>query len=209
MTKVKICGITSLEDALDAVNLGADALGFNFYEKSPRYISPEAARSIILQLPDDLSKVGIFVNESSDDVLENARMAEIDTIQFHGDETPHFVSEASQRTGLAVIRALRVTQSFKAENAMEYDSHAILLDSYSKGEIGGTGATFDWDIARDVRTLVERLYLAGGLSESNVADAIRKVRPFAVDACSRLESQPGKKDRDKVRKFISAVREAL
>lgn len=210
-TKVKICGITNLEDALLAVKFGADELGFNFYKKSQRYISPDAARKIIDELPPNILKVGVFVNESIDSIDRIAKVACLDTIQLHGDEDFSCVSRVRKRTGLQVIKALRITSESVIGDAMDYDSDAILLDSYSSSERGGTGETADWDVAQEVGIFVPhaQLYLAGGLSAVNVAEAIRKVRPYAVDACSRLESAPGKKDPEKLEKFISAAKETI
>ncbi|HEY0319972.1 MAG TPA: phosphoribosylanthranilate isomerase [Pyrinomonadaceae bacterium] len=203
MVRVKICGITNLEDACAAVEAGADALGFNFYPRSPRYISRLDARRIIEQLPPDILTVGVFVNEAEPEAL--ARMAEesnVGAVQLHGDESPAYCRALGN---LYVIKALRVAEAFVPESVLEYETEAILLDAFDRRERGGTGRTFDWDIARRVRALVPKLYLAGGLSVENVSEAIETVRPYAVDACSRLESTPGRKDPERVRSFISAV----
>ncbi len=207
MTKVKICGITNLEDALSSAKFGADALGFNFYQKSPRYLEPEMARKIIGQLPPEVLKVGVFVNESIENILETSELAGLDAIQLHGDETLQFVSDVGVKTKLEIIKALRVTPDFKPEDAVGYGAHAILLDGYSTRERGGSGETFDWDIAKKVSALVGQLYLAGGLSPENVRVAISEVRPFCVDACSSLESLPGKKDLEKLRLFIAEAKQ--
>ncbi len=209
MTKVKICGITNLEDALDAVKFGADELGFNFYKKSPRYIHPEDARDIINQLPGDLVSVGVFVNEELEKIVETSEIASLNTIQLHGDEPFAFIDDVRSKTGLTIIKALRVSHNFDPEDASGYACDAILLDAYSPKEHGGTGHAFDWEIAKMVSTLVPTLYLAGGLSPENVGNAIRNVRPYAVDACSKLEFKPGKKDADKVLRFILAAKEEL
>ena len=208
-TRVKICGITNIEDALLAVKLGADELGFNFYVKSPRYISPILAQAILSKLPQNVLRTGVFVNETVEKIVETARVAGLDNIQLHGDEDKDFVDGIRGISGLAVIKVLRVTPEFKPKDAVDYDADAILLDAYSKKERGGTGDTFDWDIALKVSTLVPTLYLAGGLTPENVGDAIRKVRPYAVDVCSRIESEPGKKDAEKLERFIAAVRETI
>lgn len=199
MTKVKICGITNLEDALLSAKFGADALGFNFYEKSPRHISPESAREIIDQLPDGVLKVGVFVNEGLDNIVEIAHKTKLNAIQLHGEESPEFTNELKAKTGLDMIKAFRVLKEFDVENTKKYDVDAILLDAYSPNEYGGTGETFDWEVAKRIEA---KLYLAGGLSPENVADAIRAVRPYAVDACSCLERSKGVKDRDKLERFI-------
>ncbi len=206
MTKVKICGITNLEDALLSAKFGADALGFNFYEKSPRYISPEKAREIIEQLPGEILKVGVFVNESLDKIIEIAETARFDAIQLHGEETPEFAREIKAKTNLEIIKAFRVSENFKPEDVLPYEVDAVLLDAYSPKEQGGTGKTFDWGIAKKVREIFPKMYLAGGLSTKNVGEAILNIRPFAVDACSLLESEKGLKNEEKTCEFISKVK---
>lgn len=203
MTRVKICGITNLDDALEAVAAGADALGFNFYPRSQRYITPQAARIIIEQLPADVLTVGVFVNEKGpQDVLRIAAEAKVCAVQLHGDESPAYCRALAS---LPVIKALRVAEGFVPESVLEYETEAILLDAFDGRERGGTGRTFDWEIARRVRDVVPKLYLAGGLSVENVAEAVERVRPYSVDACSRLEREPGRKDKERVRSFISAA----
>lgn len=206
MTKVKICGITNLEDALMSVKFGADALGFNFYEKSPRYITPERAREICAGLPQEVLKVGVFVNANLDKIIEIAVIVKLGAVQLHGDETPEFISEIKKRFSGEVIKALRVSENFKPEDVLQFNADAILLDAFSKNEYGGTGETFDWEIARNVQASFPKMYLAGGLSVENVADAILKVKPFAIDACSLLEKEKGIKDTLKVKDFIFAVK---
>ncbi len=202
MTKVKICGITNLNDALLSAKFGADALGFNFYKKSPRFISPEKAREIIERLPPEILKVGVFVNESLDKICETAETVKLDAIQLHGEETPEFSRELKAKTNLEIIKAFRVSENFRAEDVLQYEVDAVLLDAYSTKEHGGTGETFDWEMAKKVQEIVSKLYLAGGLSAENVAEAVTKVKPFAVDACSLLEREKGLKDSAKVRDFI-------
>lgn len=208
MTKVKICGITNLEDALLSVKFGADALGFNFYEKSPRYIAPEKAREICLRLPPEVLKVGVFVNHDLDKIIEIAELVSLTAIQLHGDETPEFVSETRKRFSGEIIKALRVSENFKPEDVRQFfvGIDAILLDAFSKREYGGTGEAFNWEIAKKVNDEVfPRIYLAGGLSPDNVDTAIAEVKPFAVDACSCLEKEKGKKDKTLLINFISNV----
>lgn len=205
MTKVKICGITNLEDALVSAKFGADALGFNFYAKSPRFIAPEKAREIIDQLPKSILKVGVFVNESLDKIAEIASIAGLDALQLHGEETPEFARELKAKTGLEIIKAFRVSPKFKPEDVLLYETDAILLDAYNPREHGGTGETFDWEIAKRVQEISPKMYLAGGLSQNNIETAIKEVSPFAVDACSLLEKEKGVKDSEKVKKFIFAV----
>ena len=205
MTKVKICGITNLKDALVSAKFGADALGFNFYEKSPRYILPEKAREIIKEIPAEILKVGVFVNQEFEKIIEIAETAKLDALQLHGEETPEFARRLKTETNLEIIKAFRVSPRFKPEDILQYEADAILLDAYSRHEHGGTGENFDWDVARKVREIFPKIYLAGGLSPRNVADAIFQVRPFAVDACSCLEKSKGIKDSKKVADFIFAV----
>jgi len=205
MTKVKICGITNLEDALLSAKFGADALGFNFYPKSPRYISPHRAREIIEQLPKEILKVGVFVNESLEVISETAAVAKLDAIQLHGEETPEFVREVKAKTNLEIIKAFRVSPKFKPEDVLQYEVDAVLLDAYSAKEHGGTGEIFDWEIAKKVQEIFPKMYLAGGLSHENIAQAILIVKPFAVDACSLLEKQKGRKDPIKTRVFCKNV----
>ncbi|MEJ7862839.1 MAG: phosphoribosylanthranilate isomerase [Pyrinomonadaceae bacterium] len=207
-TKVKICGITNLEDALLSVKFGADALGFNFYEPSPRYILPEAAREIIEQLPPNVLKVGVFVNESLEKIIETAAIAKLEALQLHGEETPEFASHLKAETNLEIIKAFRVSPDFKPEDVLKYDVEAILLDAHSPKEHGGTGEIFDWEVARKVRAIFPNMYLAGGLSVKNIEDAISIINPFAVDACSCLEKVKGRKDFDKVRLFVQMTRQS-
>ena len=203
MVQVKICGITNLDDALMAVEAGADALGFNFYPRSPRYIKPQEARVIVEQLPSDVLTVGVFVNEAvPEDVGRIADASKVRAVQLHGDESPAYCRALKERF---VIKALRVHEGFVPESVLEYETDAILLDAFHTKEHGGTGRTFDWTVAQRVREIVPKLCLAGGLSTENVCEAIAIVRPFAVDACSRLESAPGRKDRGRTRTFIAAA----
>lgn len=203
---IKICGITNLEDALAAVEAGADALGFNFYRRSPRYIAPEAARLIVAELPAMVMSVGVFVNESEpEQVARIADSAGVTAVQLHGDESPEYCFALSDRF---TIKALRARVGFEPQVVKDYETNAILLDAYAKDARGGTGRVVDWEVARRVRKLVPQLFLAGGLSVENVAEAIAAVEPYAVDACSHLESTPGKKDNERVRAFIAASRRA-
>ncbi len=206
MTKVKICGITNLEDALLSAKFGADALGFNFYPKSPRYISPQRAREIIEQLPKEILKVGVFVNESLEVIFETAAVAKLDAIQLHGEETPEFARDAKAKTNLEIIKAFRVSPEFKPEDVLKYEVNAVLLDAYSPKEHGGTGKTFDWEIAEKVQEIFAKMYLAGGISKENIRSAIHHVHPFAVDTCSRIEIEKGRKDKIKLINLILTAR---
>lgn len=201
---IKICGITNLEDARVAVDAGADALGFNFYARSSRYISPVDARAIVERLPDEVMSVGVFVNEGEpEDVARIAEQAGLKAVQLHGDESPEYCRVLRDRF---VIKALGVGEGFVPESAREFETDAILLDAFSGSARGGTGRVVDWSVAREVRERVPKLFLAGGLSVENVALAMAAVAPYAVDACSSLERVPGRKDAGRVRAFITAAR---
>jgi phosphoribosylanthranilate isomerase len=206
MVRVKICGITNLADALASVDAGAHALGFNFYRSSPRYIEPSDARRIIEQLPASVLGVGVFVNEPGPgDVARLANEARVQAVQLHGDEPPSYCRNLKN---LFVIKALRVSPEFEPAQAEQYETNAILLDGFTSGSYGGAGKTFDWSAATQLRPLVSKLFLAGGLNANNVAEAITAVQPYAVDVCSGVESVPGRKDLAKVRAFIAAAHEA-
>lgn len=208
MTKVKICGITNLEDALLSAKFGADALGFNFYAKSPRYITPENAREIIEQLPPEILKVGVFVNESLENITKIAEIAKLDSLQLHGEETPEYVKELKLKTNLEIIKAFRVSPEFKPADVLQYKTDAILLDAYNPKEHGGTGETFDWEIAKKVQGIFPKMYLAGGLSHDNIRRAINETNAFAVDACSKIESVKGKKDKAQLINLITKVKKS-
>jgi len=206
MVRVKVCGITNLEDALTAVEAGADALGFNFYRRSARFIAPQEARRIIERLPETVLSVGIFVNEERPEMVERmAQEARVTAVQLHGDESPEYCRALS---GSFRIKALRVHQGFKPESAAVYETEAILLDAFDTETRGGTGHVIDWQVARRTRELVPKLFLAGGLKPENIEEAIAAVRPYGVDACSGLESAPGRKDAARVRDFIERARRA-
>ncbi len=202
MTKVKICGITNPDDARRAVDYGADLLGFNFYANSPRFISAEAASAIIRLLPGAIINVGVFVNEQIEAIVATVNVAGLGAVQLHGDETPDFVDELRERIDQDVIKAFRVSNSFDPEVAFGYSSTDVLLDGFSLNAHGGTGRTFDWSVAKLLSPRIEKLYLAGGLSAENVRTAISEVHPYAVDACSSVESRPGIKDAEKLLRFI-------
>jgi len=204
MTFIKICGITSLDDALAAVDAGADALGFNFYKPSPRYIRPDAAREIINHLPKSILTVGVFVNEQSPQSVEDlARDAGVTAIQLHGDESPDYCRDLKSAY---VIKALAAGADFDPQLAKDYDVEAILLDTKNDALRGGTGRAFDWSIAQKVRRLVPKLFLAGGLGLQNIEEAIISVDPYGVDACSSLEETPGKKNEERMRAFVKKIR---
>jgi phosphoribosylanthranilate isomerase len=203
MTVVKICGITNLDDALAAVAAGADALGFNFYEPSPRYITPQHAREIIEQLPETLLTVGVFVNEESEEVRKIGKETSLRAVQLHGDETPEYCREL---VDFYVIKTFAVSDTFDIQAPDAYKVDAVMLDTKHNNLRGGTGRVFDWSIAEQVAPTIPKLFLAGGLSPENVKNAVEIVRPFAVDACSALEDSPGKKNHERMRVFINTVR---
>jgi phosphoribosylanthranilate isomerase len=206
MTLIKVCGITNLADALVAVEAGADALGFNFYRRSPRYIAPLDARRIIERLPSTVLSVGVFVNEAEPAIVASmVDEAGVGAVQLHGDESAEYCRALQ---GRHVIKALRVGSDFSPERVLEYETDAILLDAASAEAYGGTGRVIDWSVARRTREVFPKLFLAGGLSPENVAEAIAAVKPYAVDACSGLESAPGRKDANRLRAFILAARGA-
>ena len=212
MTKVKICGITNLADAQQAVEANADELGFNFYEKSARYISPKEARKIIDRLPIGSRNIGVFVNDDIEKVLELVEFVGLDGIQLHGDEDNAYVRELQERTKLFVIKAFPVKSAYSVTNALDWNMTYPLFDTYSPKEFGGTGQKFDWDsVAIDIRLCFPYLaYLAGGLTPDNVAEAVRSVGMlYAVDVASGVESSPGIKDHDKIAAFIKAAKEAI
>jgi len=204
--KVKICGITNWTDARRAVEAGAQFLGFNFYRPSPRYIQVAAARRIIRRLPDGIAAVGVFVNESEANMLAIARRVGLDYLQLHGDEPPEQVARLKRE--IAVIKAIRVRDSFRPKQLDSFGrASAILLDGFDARRHGGTGKTFNWNLARGSNGS-RRIFLAGGLTPENVAEAIRVARPYAVDVCSGVEARPGRKDPARIVALMWAVKAA-
>ncbi|MFH1027740.1 MAG: phosphoribosylanthranilate isomerase [Pseudomonadota bacterium] len=203
MIKIKICGITNIEDALAAVEAGADALGFVFYNKSPRNISPDQAALLIRRLPPFVQTVGLFVNEELEVVNGIADRCGLDIVQLHGDESPAYCSGVRRR----LIKAFRVKDETCLDLINDYDVAACLLDAWSPTAYGGTGKTFNWEIAA-AAAASKRIILAGGLTPENVAAAVKAVRPYAVDVSSGVESAPGIKDREKMRSLVRNARSA-
>ena len=196
MVKLKVCGITSLADALACVEIGASYLGFNFYRPSPRYLAPAAARAIIEKLPTDIQSVGVFVNEPAPaDVLRIMAESGVELAQLHGDEDAAYCAAVGSER---VIKALRAGPDFFPKQVLDYPALAILLDAYEKRLYGGTGKTVAWDVAREAAAYVT-LFLAGGLSPENVVQAVTAVHPFAVDVNSGVETAPGVKDEQKLK----------
>lgn len=204
MVKVKICGITNLEDALTAIEAGADALGFVFYPLSPRHIFPELASKIIRRLPPFVQTVGLFVNEDLSIVNTIADQCGLDVIQLHGEEPPGYCESVRRR----VIKAFRVKDISTLDSLVQYHVASHLLDAWSPSALGGTGQTFNWEIAITAAAL-RPIILAGGLTPDNVAEAVRRVKPYAVDVSSGVECSPGRKDADKIRKFIIHARQPV
>lgn len=204
--RVKICGITNLTDAQEAVRLGADALGFVFWKKSPRYICPAEAEKIIKSLSAFVACVGVFVDEKVSRVNRIAKHCQLNCLQLHGQEPSHYCKRFS---GLKVIKAFRIKDEKSLEPIAQYDGvHAYLLDTFIEGRPGGTGRSFDWKLATKVKKLGRPIILSGGLNPDNVIEAILKVRPYAVDASTSLERSPGKKDYQLMREFIIKVKQA-
>ena len=201
-TKVKICGITNSADAQAAVDAGADALGFIFYEKSPRYIRLTDAAAISRPLAPFIMRVGVFVNAPEEFVLSAIRECGLTLLQFHGDEPPGFCTQF----GLMSMKAFRVHGPETLEQIPGYETDAYLLDAFCSTTLGGTGERFNWDLAVEAQKFGKPIFLAGGLTAENVAGAIHKVRPFGVDVSSGVESAPGIKDHAKIKAFIAATR---
>ncbi len=203
MTRVKICGITSAEDASAAVKAGADALGFVFVPGTPRLVHPEAAERIVAGLPPFVTAVGVFVDQPLEEVLRIASRCNLQAVQLHGDEPEDY----SRRIPLKVIKAVRVRDAWDLRPVSTYPAHAFLLDAFVEGQAGGTGTTISWDLAFQVKDRAP-IILSGGLRPETVGLAVRRVRPYGVDVSSGVEACPGRKDHQKVREFIAAVHQA-
>jgi phosphoribosylanthranilate isomerase len=201
-TKVKICGVTNVADALAAAGAGADMIGLNFYAGSPRHVTHAVAAEIARALPPFVLKVGVFVNPAADLVLRALGECGLNLLQFHGDEDSAFCTQF----GVMSVKAVRVSDAKSLQTLANFHTDAFLLDAHSKAGLGGTGEKFNWKLAVEAQRFGKPIFLAGGLTPENVADAVKQVRPFAVDVASGVESAPGKKDAAKVRAFIQAVR---
>jgi len=199
--RVKICGITRAEDALAAARLGADALGFNFWPASKRFVPPAAARAIVARLPPFVVPVGVFVDQPEEEILAIVRETGVRVLQLHGGEPPEFCA----RLPLPVVKAIRVDAVKSLSAFASYEVAAFLLDTPSRG-FGGSGQPFDWSLAEGVSEIAP-VILAGGLTPENVAQAIRAVRPYAVDVASGVESAPGVKDLARLARFIAIAKE--
>jgi len=203
--KVKICGITNVEDGLAAAAAGADALGFIFYEHSPRFVPIEKAATVIQALPPMIVKVGVFVDAEEEVVYRAIRECGLNLLQFHGSESPEFCVQF----GLMSMKAFPVRDAESLARMTDFKTDAWLLDAYSPDKLGGTGERFNWDLAIEARKLGRPIFLAGRLTPENVAEAVRHVDPYAVDVSSGVEASPGKKDHGKVKAFIDAAKGAL
>ena len=203
MVKIKICGITNIQDALFAHSLGVDMLGFVF-AKSKRKLTPEAASKIIAEIPHSTLTVGVFVNEEEERVRETLEICGLDLLQFHGDEPPSYILKFREKT----IKSFRIKDKNSLEDIPKYKADIFLLDAYSPKEFGGTGKVLNWDLAVEAKKFGP-VILAGGLNPDNVEEAVKKVQPFAVDVSSGVESRPGKKDRGKLEEFVKRVRGIL
>ena len=199
--KVKIWGITNYDDATAAIDLGADLLGFNFYPKSPRYVTKERAEEIISQLPAFIDPAGVFVNASIDEIHETSDVCSLDWVQLHGDEDPSFC-EALLSHNVKTMKAIRVKDQTDIEGADRFFTDAILLDAFNPDKYGGTGLTFDWNI---IGHMNKRVFLAGGVNPDNAAKAI-EFGVYGIDVCSGIEAKPGKKDHEKMKKLFENIR---
>lgn len=205
MTKVKICGITNAADALAAAAYGASALGFVFYKRSLRCVTVEDACEILMGVPPFIKKVGVFVNEDRNIVNEIADRASLDLIQLSGDESPVYCKGLNR----PYIKAVRVKNRESLNEINEYDTQYTLFDTYSKSNFGGTGKVFNWDLIQDLPFEKRYIILSGGLNPENVKNAIKQITPYAVDVATGVEKFPGKKDHEKMKNFIEAVRNAI
>lgn len=201
---VKICGVTNTDDALAAATAGADALGFNFYEESPRHVTLQTAAELVRHLPSFVVKVGVFVDAPEDLVYRAIADCGLTLLQFHGNETPEYCAQF----GLMNMKAFRVRDAASLDALTKYPSDAWLLDAWTPDKPGGSGQKFNWDLAVAACKLGRPVFLAGGLTPENVSEAVRKVRPYGVDVSSGVEVSPGKKDHAKVRAFIKAAKAA-
>ena len=205
MTLVKICGLTNLNDTMDAIELGADYLGFNFYPDSPRFVDYETAAKIIEESPSKIPKVGVFVNEDLGRVVDLAIELGLDMLQFHGDES----AESLNPLGRPWYKAFRLKEMADVQEIPKYQCDWVLVDAYSDKAYGGTGLTAHWDLVHEAEKSGKKIILAGGLTPENVAVAIATVKPFMVDVASGVEASPGQKDRHKLEVFLSKAKSAL
>lgn len=200
-TKVKICGLTNLDDTLDAIELGADYLGFVFYPESPRFLNPQEFAKFYVDIPTEIPKVGVFVNAEPQFVIDIATQFELALLQFHGDESPEYCRQFAR----PYIKAFRPKNEAALAVIPQFECEAILIDTLVEKAYGGTGITGDWELTRDAKKF-GKVFLSGGLNPDNVEMAIHAVKPYAVDVASGVEMSPGKKDYRKVEEFIKKAR---
>lgn len=198
--KVKICGITNYHDAKAAMDMGADILGFNFYPESPRYIEPQKAREIIDMLPAFVDAAGLFVNAAFEKIGDVINLCHLNWVQLHGDEDPKFC-RMFLTLNVKTMKAIRVKDKADVEKANDFFTDAVLLDAYHPEKYGGTGLTFDWNVIGNIE---KRIFLAGGINADNVAEAI-ELGVYGIDICSGVESEPGKKDHEKMKKLFENI----
>lgn len=204
LVKVKICGITNLEDAIAAVIAGTDALGFVFYKKSDRYIAPLKARNICRIIPKHILKFGVFVNVREKTVKKIAKSCRLDILQFHGDESPEFCRKFK---GYKIAKAFRIKDKLDLKNILKYRTYAYLFDAFQKSKFGGTRRRFNWELlAQERNSFRKPVFLSGGITKNNVKEAIKIVHPDWVDVSSSVELRPGKKDKNKIKRFIKTVK---
>lgn len=201
ITKVKICGITNYDDAMAAMDMGADLLGFNFYSKSPRYLTREKAAAIIDKLPGFIDTAGVFVNASVEHIHGTKSFCHLDWVQLHGDETPEFCRSFLSHD-IKIMKAIRVKDEADIQKADDFFTDALLLDAFDPDKYGGTGSTFDWNIVGHIN---KRVFLAGGINPDNAATAVA-LGVYGIDVCSGIESVPGKKDHKKMKKLFENIR---
>lgn len=201
IAKVKICGLTNYEDAAAAMDMGADLLGFNFYPKSPRFVSPQEAAQIINKLPAFIDVAGVFVNGSLEEIRDAISQCQLNWVQLHGDESPEFCQSLAS-VDVKTMKAVRVKDQSDIDRAEKYFTDAILLDAFDPQKYGGTGVTFDWNI---IGHIAKRVFLAGGINPDNAAEAV-KLGVYGIDVCSGIEAEPGKKDHKKMRELFDNIR---
>jgi phosphoribosylanthranilate isomerase len=201
IVKVKICGITNYDDAVAAMDIGADMLGFNFYPGSPRYVTPEQAAGIINKLPGFIDTAGVFVNASVEHIHQTNAVCPLDWVQLHGDEDPEFCRSLLSHN-VKTMKAIRVKDQADIERADSFFTDAVLLDAFDPDKYGGTGLTFDWNV---IGHISKRVFLAGGINPDNAAEAV-KLGVYGIDVCSGIESRPGKKDHRKMKKLFENIR---
>jgi len=203
MVKVKICGITNLKDARAAALAGCDALGFIFYKKSPRYISPQQAKDIISKLPTGIIKVGVFVDDKEKAIKDIAKLCNLDILQFHGNESADFCKRFKD---YKIIKAFKVKEKIDLRKILKYKTFAYLFDTFVKAMPGGTGKKFNWRLLKFMDDIKQPIFLSGGLNKENITKAIESVRPDWLDVSSSVEIKPGKKNHRKIKEFIKATK---